>query len=157
MIAVPLTQGYEAFIDPEDMERVAQYKWSLSYSGKASDQNQKLYARGLKAGRFYLLHRLILNAPRGIQVDHIDGDGLDCTHSNLRLCSRSQNEQNRGKNSNNKSGYKGVCWSKRKSKWVAQIDVRGKHFFLGHFQKPEDAAEAYRQAALKLHGEFAHS
>ena len=59
------------------------------------------------------------------------------------------------KQSNNTSGYKGVHWDKRRSRWVPQICVNGRKPYLGYFTNPEDAAKAYIEAAKRLHGEFA--
>lgn len=101
------------------------------------------------------MHREIMNAPDGVQVDHINGDSLDNRKINLRLCTNAENLRNRGKQINNTSGYKGVCWSVRKQKWQAQIKVDRKAKFLGNFETPEDAARAYDAAAKKYHGEFA--
>jgi hypothetical protein len=89
------------------------------------------------------------------EIDHIDGDSLNNNRSNLRAATRAQNSQNRSKQKNNASGIKGVSLDKRRSKWLAQIQSDGTHYYLGRFDTKEDAAEAYRKAANKLHKEFA--
>jgi len=99
------------------------------------------------------LHRLIAGAVEKDQkVDHINGNTLDNRRSNLRICSNSENLRNRGKNINNTSGYKGV--SKRRNKWAAQVKHNYKTIFLGLFDTPEEAHEAYKRAADKLHLEY---
>ena len=99
------------------------------------------------------LHRELLNAPKGVDVDHINGNTLDNRIANLRLASRSENCRNQGKRRNNTSGFKGV--SKHGTKWQAYISTPKGRLFLGTFDTPEDANEAYQAAARKYHGEFA--
>ena len=150
---IPLTQGKYAIVDDEDYEQVNQYKWLAQRKGP------NWYASRQTGGRLnqrtIYLHRFILYAPSGVLVDHKNGDGLDCRRANMRLCNRAQNGQNRGFNCNNKSGLKGVAWSKIANRWVAQIMVDGKRHHLGYFTSPEDAALAYDEAARKYHGKFA--
>lgn len=88
-------------------------------------------------------------------VDHIDRDRMNDRWVNLRVCTRSQNQCNRPKQVNNKSGYKGVLWHKQRQKWWARIGYCGQVKSLGFFDSLEDAAAAYVRAAEKLHGEFA--
>ena len=88
------------------------------------------------------------------EVDHRNGNKLDNRKSNLRICSRSENQMNRGKQKNNTSGFKGVSQIKMNQKWVAYIKVNYKRIYIGCFLKKVDAARAYNMAALKYHGEF---
>lgn len=85
------------------------------------------------------------------QVDHINRDKKDDRWCNLRNVTSIENNQNTIKKSNNTSGYKGVSWSKKSNKWLAQICFKGKRHYLGHFDNPENASTAYKQAASKLH------
>ena len=91
----------------------------------------------------------------GEEIDHKDGDKLNCLDDNLRICSVAQNRQNSKIQKNNKSGYIGVSWKKPIKKWAAYICVNGKNKFLGYFSIKEDAARAYNIAAIKYFGEFA--
>jgi hypothetical protein len=86
-------------------------------------------------------------------VDHINGDRDDDRWENLRLATRSQNLANM--RARGKSGVKGACWVEAKGRWKSQIRVDGKNRHLGYFDTVEDAANAYRDAALRHHGEFA--
>jgi hypothetical protein len=86
---------------------------------------------------------------------HKDGNGLNCQDGNLRVCTSSQNGMNRGKQSDNTSGYKGVTWDKSKGKWQASIKVNQKTIFLGRFNNVIEAAKAYDEGAKKYHGAFA--
>lgn len=101
------------------------------------------------------LHRVLLSAGLGIEVDHINGDGLDNRSANLRLCNRAQNAKNRRVNSNSKSGIKGVRFDESKRVWEARIRCDGRRISLGRFKNKDQAAEAYRSAAMRLHGAFA--
>lgn len=90
-----------------------------------------------------------------LTIDHKNKDQLDNKWDNLRLATRSQNQMNRGLQSNNTSGYKGVVWHKIIKKWVARIKIDNKTKHLGCFTSPEEAFVAYCEAAKVLHGEFA--
>ena len=102
-----------------------------------------------------LMHRVIMDAPKGMDVDHINGNGLDNRKENLRICTRSQNLHNSKKPSTNTSGYKGVIWNKQCRKWQAKIHTSGKTRHLGLFVGILDAARAYDEAAVTDHREFA--
>ena len=112
--------------------------------------------------RQYLAHRLAWlyvhgEWPNG-QIDHINGDRLDNRIANLREADNAQNSQNRPQQSNNKSGFKGVFFNHRHSQpWQAQIMARGQRVQLGYFATAEEAHEAYKEAAARLHGEFART
>jgi hypothetical protein len=127
-----------------DYELASQYKWH--YNGK--------YAIQKIEGKTTYLHRLILNAPKGKEVDHINGDGLDNTRLNLRLCTRQENCHNIGPAKNNTSGAWGVYWDKARQKWAVEIRVNNKKRYLGRFASKEEAAKVYAEAALELRGEF---
>ena len=113
------------------------------------------------SGKLYRAHRLAWLFINGdwppFHLDHIDCNRENNRASNLRPCSRSENQCNRGKPKNNTSGFKGVTFDKQTGKFKAQIALHGKNHALGRFSKPEDAAEAYRSAAEKLHVEFART
>ena len=111
-------------------------------------------------GEYFFAHRIIWEMfkgeiPEGKTIDHKDLNRANNRISNLRLCDQYQNNMNKTKTIANKSGYKGVSFHKQKKKWVAKIGVKGKSKFLGFFDSPEEAAEAYKQRAIELYGEFA--
>jgi hypothetical protein len=151
MKEIQLTQGRVALVDDADYEYLSQWKW------KAYKDRYTWYARrGIRVGfviKTIHMHRLITNAPDGLFVDHINGDGLDNRRGNLRVCTKSENGFNRGKNSNNTTGYKGVTTNK--GKYRAQIRIDGKMCGLGRYTDPVEAAKAYDRAAKKHYGEFA--
>lgn len=138
-------------IDRADYELVACRPWY-----RLRNANNAYALTGSRhTGTRAALHRFLLDAPEGLEVDHIDGDGLNNSRSNLRLATRTQNSANRGKNRNNRSGFKGVTFYKRTGKWMAQIGVDGKNVHLGYYGTPEEAAEAYDKAALAAWGPYA--
>ena len=102
------------------------------------------------------MHREILQAPEGVDVDHRDGNGLNNRKSNLRLATRSQNQWNKTAYKTNTSGYKGVTWDIQKGKWRVKIAVNRRQIFLGLFDDLTEAGAAYAEAALKYHGDFAN-
>lgn len=104
--------------------------------------------------RTLYLHRLVLQPPKGVPVDHINGDGLDNRKENLRLSSYSENSYNRRLPTHNTSGQKGVYWAKLQNKWHARIGVDGKRVHLGFFDSFEEACAVFQAAAQKYHGVF---
>lgn len=88
-------------------------------------------------------------------VDHINRVRDDDRWSNLRLATNAQNCANAARSKNNKSGFKGVYWGRREQKWIAKITPNRKQKQLGCFDRVEDAAEAYKRAAIEYYGEFA--
>lgn len=144
--------GKVALVDDEDHQFLSERKWRFK-RGYAS-RNQ--YMEGGRQSEIFM-HRLVLGLPKGfpLDVDHIDGNRLNNQKSNLRICTRAQNAQNRKIHKNKLSGYKGVCWDKKKGNWVAQLVFQRKRVYYGRFDSPEDAYKAYCDAAIKWHGEFA--
>ena len=154
MKQIPLTQGLFATIDDADYERVSQHKWCAH----VRRIRKTSYAVSYINGKLTSLHRFIMGLEDGkVWVDHIDGNGLNNQRSNLRICTRNQNQQNRPKNKNNKSGHKGVFWDSSRSKWGCAIMVNRKKIMLGRFDDLEFAAFVYQEAARKYHGEFANA
>ena len=100
-------------------------------------------------------HRLIMAAPVGRYVDHINGDGLDNRRCNLRLCTPAENAKNRRVNRNSSTGLKGV--SPAHGRYRVQIAVDGQRLRLGVFDCPVEGARAYDAAALRHHGQFART
>ena len=105
------------------------------------------------------LHRLILTAPRGVCVDHIDGDPLNNCRSNLRLANHSQNGANRAKSVNNTSGYVGVYVrrGKKGNRYNAMAHMSRKMLTFGAFDTAQEAARAYDRAKIAHYGEFART
>lgn len=101
------------------------------------------------------MHNLLLGRVDGFEVDHCDQNGLNNQRSNLRRSTRSQNRANVSLRKDNKSGFKGVCFSERLGKWRAYIQVDGRWKQIGVFANKKEAAKAYNKEAVKHFGEFA--
>lgn len=150
---IPLTRNYIAFVDDEDFERVARYKWGIAHGG-----NWLIYA--VTGSPFLIeyhrhMHALVLRAGPGSIIDHRNGNPLDNRRENIRLCSSSQNAANAivAEREGKTSRFKGVYRSK--GKWVGQIRCDSAQFRLGSFDIEDDAARAYDAAALEKFKEFA--
>lgn len=160
MKTIPLTKGYVALVDDEDFARVSVYKWTLQEEKAKDGTIRNAYAAHrtprLKGRVKLYLHRVVLSVSNpAVDVDHRDRNGLNCQKLNLRMCDRSHNLGNAKIRSDNTSGFKGVTWDKREGKWMAQIQVKGKHRGLGYFTSKEAAALAYNTAATLAFREFA--
>lgn len=156
---VPLTRGYEAIIDAADVHLVEGFNWTSVVPSRRDGTVYTVYAarrtpRSEGPQRGILMHRVIMNAAIGCDVDHINGDGFDNRRANLRASTKAQNAHNRPAHSNSKSGIKGVYWDKQSNKWLARIMANGRRHCLGSFESVDDAAEAYRAASNILHREF---
>lgn len=130
---------------------IKSHTWNIL---KSSKYNRTLYVYTKIKGKCFYLHRLIMNAPKGKYVDHLDGNGLNNVVSNLRLCTNSENGSYSKKRTSNTSGYKGVYFSRNKNLWVAQIRINYKKKTSYHKTK-EDAARAYDALAKVYFKEFA--
>jgi hypothetical protein len=129
-------------------------------AGNSKGEKNHREVRVFGFGR-HLEHRIIWimhngKIPNGFEIDHRDEIKDNNLISNLRLATRSQNKYNTGKQKFNTSGLKGICFHKRAKKWKASISYKTKNIHLGYFNTPEEAHEAYKEAALKFHGEFAN-
>lgn len=147
MKRIPLTQDRFAFVDDEDYEYLMQWKWILLINGKHK------YAIRRENGKPIMMHRVIMRVSDGFIVDHRNGNGLDNTRSNLRVCTNEENIRNRKLNQNSTTGYKGV--TRRNSRFTAKVVFQGKDYFLGRFDTAVEAAKAYDKKAKELFGEFA--
>ena len=153
MKTIKLSKGKETIVDDKDYEYLSQFKWYCSFYGYAV----RMIYKNKKNRYIVWMHREILSASEGKQVDHINGDTLDNRRTNLRLASVKENNRNMKIPRHNTSGYKGVSFDKKKGKYRASIYVDNKQKFLGYFDDPKQASFAYDAAAIKFHKEFART
>lgn len=151
---IRLTQGKVALVDDSDAERVDRAGTWVAIESTTCPGRWYAYRTEYCPKRTVYLHRFIMGAPKGLQVDHADGDGLNCRRNNLRLATRSQNCANAKKRRDAKtSQFKGVTFVC--GRWQAQITVDGKQCRLGRFYSEEEAARTYDDAAERHFGVFA--
>lgn len=143
-----LPSGDLALLDAVDLPLMRRFSWYATPGPNITY---------VKSDAGYL-HRLLLNAPSGLDVDHVNRtrNGLDNRRANLRLATRAENLANSFNPKVNTSGYKGVSWIKAEQKWVAGIKIDGRRRTLGRFRDPWEAAQAYNEAARAAWGEFAY-
>jgi hypothetical protein len=140
-----LTQGYYTLIDADDFEKINHRSWSVR--GRAAQMPYGYSGAGP-------IHRIIMDCPPHLVVDHINQNPLDNRKANLRLATKSQNAVNIKQKRNNKtSQYKGV--SGANGQWLAHVTLGGAPLYLGSFKSEKKAAQAYDSAAAVVFGEFA--
>jgi len=147
---IKLSQGKESIIDEDMFDYLNQWKWHVR-NGYAARTMEGSRNQGL-----IFMHRLIAGTKKGMETDHINRNTLDNRRSNLRNCTKSQNQANSKLRSDNSSCFRGVHWDKVNRKYRSSIRFSGKRICLGCFDDPGDAARAYDDAAKKYFGEFAN-
>jgi hypothetical protein len=142
---VPLANGQFAIVDDEDFELVSRFKWHLL------KMHNKPIGYAVSNVR---MHRLIIDVPHDMYVDHINGDPLDNRRCNLRICTNSQNQQNTASRGGS-SKYKGVSFNKKSGKWKAAFLFEGRHYYCGLWDCEDKAARAVDKKRGEVCGTFA--
>jgi len=143
-IRVKKTGGIKTFLVDKDSPALER-KWHMS----------GVYPATYIDGKRVRLHRFIIDAPRGMVVDHINMDITDNRRSNLRICTIAENTRNRNVRKDSASGYKGVYYRKDHKSYIAYIVHNRKRVVLGERKQKLDAINLYNKAAKELFGEFA--
>lgn len=134
-----------AIVSSSDFDKLNEYRWTIGNGG---------YPKIKVSNKHVSMHSLILEKSPQQVIDHINGNPLDNRRENLRVCTQKENSRNRAKYSTNKSGYKGVSWDKAKKAYRSVIMVDGKQIYLGIFDCPIAAAQAYNNAARVYHAKY---
>lgn len=132
-------------LSPCDFAKANQYRWFL----QTADSGLR-YAVRIVNGKAILLHRFLLDVHgRGNHVDHVNGDGLNNTRENLRVCTHSENMQNR-RYGYGTSSHRGVCWRARDRRWQASVKLNGRIAYRKLFPDEAQAAVAAAAARARL-------
>lgn len=118
------------------------------------DGYRRIRFKGVACAEHRLAWRIVYGRWPEMDVDHINGIRNDNRIENLRLASKTENQQNKEawKTSRGKSSrFIGCSFHKKSQKWHASIRVNGRPIYLGGFFNEEDAAKAYRDAKIKYH------
>ena len=144
--------GYKFFFDLEDYEKIKDFCWHRHRDGYLRTRVD-VYPNG--KNHYELMHRWILDIKdTDVEIDHINGNVYDNRKLNLRIVEGSKNAKNLKLYINNKSGHKGVSFSKRENRWKAYIQNDNQKIHLGTFLVYEDAVKARERAEIKYFGDY---
>lgn len=143
---ISLTKGLVALVSPEDWLRTVQYMWY-------ADVNQwTTYGKTDQLPNRPRLHVFLMQPPLGYVVHHADGDGLNCTRSNMESITQSEHSRLSRARKNRTNTYRGVHKRRSDGKYTSEIWVDYKKYYLGIYHVEEEAAMAYDTAATLLLG-----
>lgn len=155
------SRGVFATVDDEDYDMISKFTWTLvEWNGiQYAKRKQRLTDDPYPEYGTISMHSLIMK--NAVEVDHVDGNGLNNQKNNLREVTHAQNIQNQRVQRRSKSGYRGVTYFPKAGKWLrkkpwrARIKVNGIDITLGYYATPEEAARRWNLAALDAWGEYA--
>ena len=139
---IPYGDGLYAYVDAADYEELSRYTW----------RRDNGYAVRHEKGKRIYMHRIIVNAPPGMVVDHIDGSRANNCRFNLRICTRAENPLNLPRRRDSRSGYKGVFHDKKGGRWYVLCRGRGEEHWGGYFDDTVEAARVYDRMAVEYLG-----
>lgn len=132
---------HRLLVSVSDLDKVNVRRWGINMDGYAVAQMKQKNTR---------LHTFLMDTPKGLQVDHINGNRLDNRRSNLRFVTPGQNCQNIKLRKDATSGIRGVSWWARGKKWKVQAQVAGVKYHGGYFEDKEEAERAAIDLRKKL-------
>lgn len=145
-VTICMQGNKECVVSKDSFNTVLPYTWCVDGTGHVMSRT---------FGKAVKMHRLLTGADAGEYVDHIDGNPLNNVISNLRICTKKQNEYNQKRRMDNSSGYKGVSYCNRRKRYRAYINKDGHQFHVGYYHHAEEAANAYNKKAKELFGDYA--
>lgn len=151
MSFINLTKNKKIRVDKNDLPILLQHSWCYCIKTKGQDG----YAQTRINNKCVWMHRFITNCPKGLTVDHINGDRLDNRRCNLRICTQQQNLINNIGRKKRKSKFIGVYKHSQYNKFVAQLSINGKVKHVGVFNTEIEAAKARDNYSLFFNKEFA--
>lgn len=145
----------EFYFDLEDYDKIKDIRWKVDKDGYIV---ANIYSKDVKKSFGIKMHRLVMDCPDGMFVDHIDNDKKnDNRKYNLRICTLQENNMHRKRAKNNTSGVTGVFWHSGKNKWMAFIYYKNKRIELGSFDNFEQAKAKRLKAEEEYYGEFSYN
>lgn len=169
---IELDKGMHTLVDDEDYDYLMQWNWYVkivkgckgtAYAARSAPTNRRSKPKpGRPNGTIITvtirMHRLLLDPPKGLSVDHKDRNGLNNQKSNLRICTWKDNSANTGPRNTNTSGWKGVSFMPNRNikPWRATLREGSKSLLAKNYSTAIEAALAYDLAAREHHGEFAY-
>ncbi len=153
MKEIALSRGLVTQVDDEDFENLSAHKWYAQPGSKGNFYAARQIRIRPNKQRALQMHRVLINAPDGLEVDHVDYNGLNNQKENLRLATYAENKRHENLRTTNNSGFKGV--SRKGRKWAARICIQEQQIWLGCFDTAVEAAHCYDAAVIKHFGEFA--
>lgn len=151
---VDLGRGGVALIDALDASLVGRWSWRGVQKSNTYYAKRSMRIAGSSKSSTQSMHRLIMNPPEGMVVDHINGNGLDNRRSNLRVCTQGENLRCK-KVVKSSTGVRGVSLTRNGERYVAQCSLNGRSKVIGVFDTLAEASEAYYRRAREIHGDFA--
>jgi hypothetical protein len=145
---IHLTRGKVALVDDADYEYLSQYKW---FTDKGIYAARNIRVDGKQTLSY--MHVEIMGKRDGMEIDHIDLDGLNNQRENLRHCTHAENMKNRKMSRANTSGYRGIV--KAGLRYQATVMADGIAYYSDKFDNIMDAAKEHDKLAIEHHGEFA--
>jgi hypothetical protein len=142
-------EGKKFYVDWEDFVNHV-----VGYSFYRDKHGYVIYSSAKDGLNNKKLHRIIMNCPDDMVIDHKDHNPLNNSRSNLRIVTNQQNQMNASKRKDNKSGIVGVYWHRKAKKWQASIMLNKKPIHLGLFDNLEDASQVRKEAEIKYFGDY---